>query len=391
MTTRVLLLVGTRKGAFIYRSDERRRCWQPSEPMLEGWQVFHMAADTRRDPPRLYAAASNPWWGRALARSDDGGATWELRSPGLSFPAEMGISVETIWSVRPGHPREPGVVYAGTAPTGLFRSEDWGETWAPLESILRHPLRSYWAWIPEGRAPLHSIDVDPRDPARLYIAISGGGAYMSEDRGATWRMISHHAVAVTPEAGAHHLDHPIHTSPEARAYISQTAANVPAYLDPATVFDMHRMRLDPKRPDRLWAQAHTGVFRSDDRGLTWEDVTPGLPSFHGFPIAVTKRGPDAAFVVPLKADEFRVARGQLAVYRTRDGGASWEPLTNGLPGPYDYQSIYREGLDTDGLEPEGVYAGTSNGQLFASASGGDCWQRLPGTLPPILSVTAAVV
>jgi hypothetical protein len=150
---------------------------------------------------------------------------------------------------------------------------------------------------------------------------------------------------------------------------------VPADLDPATVFDMHRMLLDLKQPDRLWTQAHTGVFRSDDRGLTWKDVTPGLPSYHGFPIAVTRRSPDGAFVVPLKADEFRVSRGQ---------------LTNGLPGPYDYQSVHREGLDTDGLDPEGVYVGTSNGQGYASADGGDRWQRLPGTLPPILSVSAAV-
>ncbi len=125
------------------------------------------------------------------------------------------------------------------------------------------------------------------------------------------------------------------------------------------------MRLDAKNPDRIWTQTHVGVFRSDDRGVTWADVTHGLPSFHGFPIAVTRRAPDAAFVVPLAFaglyDNFRVCDGQFAVYRTRDAGASWEPLTRGLPGPHDYQSVYREGLDTDGLDPEGVYVGTSNG------------------------------
>lgn len=168
---------------------------------------------------------------------------------------------------------------------------------------------------------------------------------------------------------------------------------LPPGVDPAAADEMHKMRIDPKNPDRLWGQSHIGVFRSDDGGGDWEDVTAGLPSFHGFPIAVTRRAPDAVFVVPLEfeRENFRVCGGQFAVYRTRDAGKSWERLTDGLPGPGDYQSVYRQGLDTDGLDPEGVYVGTSNGQLFASADGGDHWQRLPGTLPPILSVTVAVL
>jgi photosystem II stability/assembly factor-like uncharacterized protein len=167
---------------------------------------------------------------------------------------------------------------------------------------------------------------------------------------------------------------------------------LPADFDPAAINETHRMRIDRKNPDRLWAQGHVGVFRSDDAGATWADVTEGLPSFHGFPIAVTKRGLDATFVVPLEyeANNFRVCAGQLTVYRTRDSGKSWQRLSDGLPGPSDYQSVYREGLDTDGLDPEGVYVGTSNGQVFASPDGGDHWQRLPGTLPPILSVTCAI-
>jgi photosystem II stability/assembly factor-like uncharacterized protein len=169
------------------------------------------------------------------------------------------------------------------------------------------------------------------------------------------------------------------------------ATALPPDKDPAGLDELHRMRLDPKDPDRMWGQAHWGAFRSDDSGATWEDVTEGLPSFHGFPIAVTHRQPDAAYVVPLDygQDNFRVCPGQFAVYRTQDGGKSWQALTDGLPGPDDYQSVYREGLDTDGLEPEGVYVGTSNGQVFGSADGGDHWQRLPGTLPPIFSITCA--
>jgi hypothetical protein len=167
---------------------------------------------------------------------------------------------------------------------------------------------------------------------------------------------------------------------------------LPPNVDPAAANEMHKMRLDPTAPDRIWAQTHIGVFRSDDAAQTWHDVTVGLPSFHGFPIAVSRNGGGAAYVVPLQfeADNFRVCPGQFTVYRTRDGGASWQALTEGLPGPHDYQSVYREGLDTDGLPSEGVYVGTSNGEVYASNDAGDHWRRLPGTLPPILGVTAAL-
>ena len=400
MTT-VKLLVGTRKGAFIYTSDERRERWELSEPMMPGWSIYHIAADTRCDPPRLYAAANHAVWGPSVAKSSDGGRTWEQRSQGLGFPQDMGVAIDTLWHVRSGHGSQPGVVYAGTAPAGLFRSEDWGASWTSNDAIDRHAFRDYWQPIPgapysimsmwagagrdeadamvqaaggkPGAGALHSIEIDPRDPKRVYVAISAGGSYRTEDGGETWQLFS-----VKP------------TSPEAKMFVSQAAARAPADVDPAAEFDMHCLRLDPKQPDRLWAQAHTGVFRSDDGGRSWQDVTPGLPSLHGFPIAVTRREPDAAFVVPLQADEFRVCPGQFTVCRTRDAGKTWDGLTDGLPGPGDYQSVYREGLDTDGLDPEGVYVGTSNGMVYASADGGDHWRELPGRLPPVLAVTCAV-
>jgi photosystem II stability/assembly factor-like uncharacterized protein len=162
-------------------------------------------------------------------------------------------------------------------------------------------------------------------------------------------------------------------------------------VDPASLDEFHKFRVDTKHPDRLWGQAHFGVFRSEHRGKDWEDVTEGLPSFHGFPLAVTKTNPDAAFVVPIEFGEnnFRVVPGQFAVWRSMDSGKSWQQLCEGLPGPHDYQSAYREGMDTDGLTPEGVYLGTTNGAMYASNDLGEHWQRLPGTLPPINSVTAA--
>jgi len=401
--SQVRVLVGTKKGGFIYTSDERRQKWEISDPILPGWSFYHMAADPRSDPPRFYAAANHWAWGRSVAKSADLGKTWDFRSEGLAFPPDMkspatpppGVPGEwqntppgvigNIWSVAPGHESAPGVVFAGTQPAGLFRSEDWGHSWRPVEAINRHPYRKYWSGTGGGDSCIHSIQADPRDPRRIYLCVGAGGSYVSKDNGESWDLFSHNAVP---------------TDPQALKLIQQfIVEGMPAGIDrgpwdkdPAGLNEFHRMRQDPKNPNRLWGQAHFGVFRSDDGGATWEDVTKGLPSFHGFPIAVTRRQPDAVFVVPLDygQDNFRVSLKQLTVYRTQDSGKSWQALTNGLPGPNDYQSVYREGLDTDGLNPEGVYVGTSNGQVYASADGGDHWQRLPGTLPPVLSVTAFV-
>ncbi|MCH7953432.1 MAG: hypothetical protein IIC25_06040, partial [Chloroflexi bacterium] len=232
---------------------------------------------------------------------------------------------------------------------------------------------------------IHAIQVDPRDAKRIYLCVGAGGSYESKDGGESWELFSHNAIATNPEAKKLLAE-------LARSSGGKAPSALPPDKDPAGLDELHRMRIDPKRPDRMWGQAHWGVFRSDDSGANWEDVTAGLPSFHGFPIAVTRREPDAVFVVPLDVGQnnFRVALGQFAVYRTRDAGSTWDRLTDGLPGPHDYQSVYREGLDTDGLDPEGVYVGTSNGMVYASIDGGDHWQELPGRLPPILSVTCAV-
>jgi len=387
---KVKLLVGTRKAGFIYTSDEKRQQWEQSEPILPGWSVSHMAADLRGDTPRFYAAANHWAWGPSVARSTDG-AEWDVRTPGLGFPKDMGVTMEAVWELRPGHPSEPGVVYAGTQPAGLFRSEDWGESWAPVDSVNRHQYRQYWGGTGGNSSSLHSVEIDPRDPKHMYISISSGGSHVSHDGGKTWELCSHRVVP-KPETRR-----PFDEQTAKYADLISSLPNMPPPLppgvDPAAADEMHKMRIDPKNPDRLWGQSHIGVFRSDDGGGDWEDVTAGLPSFHGFPIAVTRRAPDAAFVVPLEfeRENFRVCGGQFAVYRTRDAGKTWEGLTDGLPGSGDYQSVYRQGLDTDGLDSEGVYAGTSNGQLFASADSGDHWQRLPGTLPPILSVTAVVL
>ena len=381
MQTRVM--VGTRKGAWIYTSDERREGWRISEPILPGWTIHYMTVDLRHDPPRLYAAANHWAWGPSVARSDDGGKTWEHRNPGLGFPKDMGLTVTNVWHVESAHKSQSGVVYAGTQPAALFRSEDWGESWAPVEALIRHKYRQFWGPTGSvGESSLHSIQVDPRKPDRVYAAISSGGTYFTENGGATWDLCSHGIVVTTPAA---------------KAFLADIAERfpqpkLPPDVDPAALDEFHKLRVDLKNPDRLWGQSHVGVFRSDDRGQHWEDMTHGLPSFHGFPIAVTRRKPDYAFVVPLEyqANNFRVCPGQLAVYRTGDSGKTWERLTKGLPGPNDYHSAYREAIDTDGSDPEGVYLGTTNGHVYYGREDGEGWLRLPGRLPPILSVTAAV-
>lgn len=379
----VKVLVGTRKGAWVYTSDAKRERWEMSEPLFPGWTVYHMDIDLRRDNPRIYAAANHWAWGRSVARSDDMGKTWEQRSPTLAFPKDMEISVGNVWLVKPGHESQPGVVYAGTQPGGMFKSEDWGESWSSVDSLNRHKYRQFWNPTGGGDSCVHSIEIDPRDANRVYAAVSSGGTYFTENGGETWDLCSHGIVVTTPAA---------------KEFLASIAdmfpqPKLPEDVDPAALDEFHKFKIDPKSPDRLWGQSHVGVFKSEHRGKDWLDVTAGLPSFHGFPIAVTKRNPDAVFVVPIEygADNFRVVRGQFAVWRTSDQGTTWEKLTKGLPGPDNFQSAYRESMDTDGLESEGVYVGTTNGHVYASADTGETWTQLPGTLPPILGVTAVVL
>lgn len=384
MARSVHVLVGTRKAAFMYRGDASRQRWEVSAPIYTGWSIFHMAADARGDHPRLYAAANHWAWGPSVARSDDLGATWDYRSTGLAFPQDMGQTIQNVWTLSPGHASEPGVVYAGTQPAGLFRSEDWGLTWAPVDGLNRHETQPSWSMSGGGGSTVNSIEIDPRDAKHMFVSISTGGAFVTKDGGQTWAMFAQNLIARDPRTTEW-------MGEMVKAFPDQPP---PEGVDPLAVQEMHKMRIAPAHPDRLWTQTHTGVFRSDDAGASWQDVTAGLPSFHGFPIGVG-RSPDTAFVVPIAYagfyDNFRVCDGQFAVWRTQDAGKSWEGMTKGLPGPHDYQSVLREGLHTDGLAPDGVYVGTSNGAVYASADGGEGWQRLPGTLPPILSVTAAVV
>ncbi|MEX0749426.1 MAG: exo-alpha-sialidase, partial [Dehalococcoidia bacterium] len=194
------LLVGTKKGAFIYESDTRREKWRVSEPILTGWTVYHMAADTRRETPRLYAAANHWAWGPSVAKSDDHGTEWDWKSPGLAFPKDMGVTVQNVWEVAPGGPGVPGVVYAGVQPAGLFRSEDWGANWAPVDALNRHPGRDKWSGTGGGDSCVNSIEIHPRDARHMYAVVSAGGAFVTKDGGATWEECTHNVVPTTQMA-----------------------------------------------------------------------------------------------------------------------------------------------------------------------------------------------
>lgn len=354
----VTLFVGTKRGLFILRSSADRSAWTVSQPMLVGREVYHAWLDPR-DGRTAWAATDHKVWGAHVHRSDDGGRSWKVLESAPHYADSRGL--KAIWALSPGPHTAPDTLYAGIEPAGLFITHDRGETWHGVEALNEHPTNTTWQPAGGGLA-LHSIVTDPRDPLRMYCALSAGGVYRTDDGGATW-----HAVNRGTRA-----DFLPQTYPEAGQCV-------------------HKLVLHPARPDRLYQQSHCGVYRSDDRGENWTEITEGLPSDFGYALAVNPADPDVAYVVPEESSHMRTTvDGRLCVYRTRDAGASWEPLSGGLPQEHAYVSILREGLAADPLDPCGLYVGTSSGHLFASRDGGDHWELIAGYLPRILSVTAAV-
>ncbi|HEX7051287.1 MAG TPA: hypothetical protein VF188_13860 [Longimicrobiales bacterium] len=359
MPRSVRLLVGTRRGLFILRSDADRARWSIAAPVLVGREVYHAVLDPR-EPHIALAASTHGVWGAHLHRSEDGGELWDIMEDAPHYPDERGV--RAIWTVAPGHAAEPDVVYGGIEPAGLFVSRDRGMSWTGVAALNDHPSRA--AWQPAGGGlALHSIIVDPRTPDRLYCALSAGGVYRSDDRGARWKPVNR-------GVRADFLPQPY---PDAGQCV-------------------HKLVLHPARPDRLYQQNHCGVYRSDDRGDHWTEISDGLPSPFGYALAVDPADPDTLFVVPEEAGNMRTTvGGRLRVYRSTDAGASWQPLTCGLPQSHAYVSVLREALATDTLDPCGVYVGTSGGHLFASRDRGESWELIAGFLPRILSITAAVL
>lgn len=359
MADDVVLFVGTKRGLFIARSEGGRASWRLSPPLLAGREVYDAFLDPRNGRT-AWAATDHAVWGAHVHRSDDAGATWDVLD--VAPHHSDGRDLKAVWALSPGSASEPATLFAGIEPAGLFVTNDRGATWTPVAALNDHDTSRTWQPAGGGLA-LHSIVVDPVDALRIYCAVSAGGVYRSDDAGASWMPINAGVRAdFLPERFA------------------------------ATGQCVHKLLLHPQRPERLYQQNHCGVYRSDDRGESWTEITHGLPSDFGYALAVDPADPDTAFVIPEESSHMRTTvGGMLRVFRTTDAGATWQPLTDGLPQCDAYVSILREAMATDPSDPCGVYFGTSSGHLFASRDRGETWRLIAAYLPRILSVTAAPV
>ena len=359
----VLLLVGTTKGAFLVWSDGSRKRWHLDGPHFRGESVYALALDDRGRRRRVLAATRSFHWGSVIRMSDDFGRTWTAPDrQNVRFPADSGLALVQIWQVCPGPPTEPDVLYCGVEPAALFRSRDAGETWSVVDGLLSHEHRPQWQ-PGGGGLCLHTIVFDPADSRRMLVAISTGGVYRSDDGGQSWRPRN---VGVRAEF-----------LPNKHPEFGQC---------------VHKVVHHHSRPERLFLQNHWGLYRSDDWGDSWQDVANGVPSDFGFAIEMHPHDPNTVYVIPLESDQFRcVPEAKLRVYRTGDAGASWQPLGRGLPQRDAFETVLRDALSADTLEPAGIYFGTRNGKLFGSADAGESWREIAGGLPSIVCVKAKVM
>ena len=386
--SRVRVLVGTRKGAFILTSDGKREQWDVSGPHFAGWEMYHLKGSPA-DPNRIYASQSSGWFGQMIQRSDDGGKTWhqpgtpagETPAPGppksasnkfvYDASAETGKPLTThqwydgtqhpwefkrVWHLEPSL-TDPDTVYAGVEDAALFRSNDGGQNWKELSALRGHGTGPKWQPGAGGMC-LHTIILDPSDPQRIFIAISAAGAFRTDDGGQTWKPINR---------GLH------------SQYIPDPLAEVGHCV--------HHIAMNPSRPGVLFMQKHWDVMRSNDAGDSWQEVSGNLPTDFGFVIDVHAHEPETVYVVPITSDSLHfVPDGKLRVFRSRTGGNEWEPLTKGLPQKDCYVNVLRDAMAVDSLDKCGIYFGTSGGQVYASADAGDSWEPIVRDLPAVLSV-----
>ena len=358
MATRVLTLLGTKKGAFILESDAGRRDWRLRGPFCEIWPMNHVVADPATGA--IYGGGGAEWFGPAVWKSTDLGKTWTHSSKGLAY-AEGKDPITAVWSLGAGH----GRLYAGVAPAGLFVSEDGGESWREIEGLQRHRTRPDWQ--PGGAGLiLHSIVLDPDDPKKIWIGVSSAGVFATEDGGETWE----------PRNSGTRCDF----LPDDQKY-------------PEFGQCVHCLVMAPGGAGRLYQQNHCGMYRSDDGGKNWASIEAGLPSSFGFPAAVHPRDPETLYLVPLNGDikgRF-MPDAKAAAWRTRDGGASWSDRRAGLPQENAFINVLRQAMAVDRIEPAGVYFGTGSGELYASADEGDTWTCIARHLPSISSVETFVI
>jgi photosystem II stability/assembly factor-like uncharacterized protein len=384
--SKVRVLVGTKKGAFILSSDGKRQNWEVSGPHFAGWEIYHMKGSPA-DPNRIYVSQTSGWFGQIIQRSDDGGKTWTTPGGGIEtgpdgFPkgqsnkfvydtSNKGKPLTThqwydgtqhpwefkrVWHLEPSL-KDPDTVYAGVEDAALFQSKDGGHSWQELPGLRGHGTGPKWQPGAGGMC-LHTILLDPKNPKRIYIAISAAGAFRTDDGGETWKPINR---------GLH------------SQYIPDPRAEVGHCV--------HHIAMNASRPNTLFMQKHWDVMRSDDGGDNWTEVSGNLPTDFGFVIDVHAHEPETIYVVPIKSDgEHYVHEGKLRVYRSRKGGNEWEPLTKGLPQKDCYVNVLRDAMAVDSLDKCGIYFGTTGGQVYASRDAGDNWTAIVRDLPAVLSV-----
>ncbi|HZS13607.1 MAG TPA: exo-alpha-sialidase [Candidatus Dormibacteraeota bacterium] len=360
-----VVLVGTRKGLLIARSDGQRRRWDVDPMQFGNKEVSAVAVDARRSTPRILAGLSFGHFGTTVAYSDDLGRTWsEPEQAPIAFPESTGATLARVWQLHVPPESQPDVVYAGVEPHALFRSDDGGLSFSLVQGYWDIPDRTQW--MPGGGgACLHTVLTRAEDPRWLMAVMSTGGAYRSEDGGATW---------VRANRGIQQA-----YAPEDQRF-------------PEFNQCVHKVAFHPSRPDRLFAQNHFGVYRSENAGDSWTAIENGLPSNFGFPIVVHPDNPDMLFNFPLEADMNRIPpSGRCAVYRSMDAGESWHASAAGLPGDTYYSSVLRDAMSVDNGSPAGVYFGTRLGEVYASIDCGESWSAVASHLPDVLSVRAAVV
>ena len=360
-----ILLIGTRKGLMIARSTDDRQTWAVDDFQFLNQEVYSVALDTRQDPPRIFAGVGTGHWGPLLTYSDDLGTSWtEPQEPPIGFPQGSDASVARVWQIQPATDQQPDVVYAGVEPHALFRSDDRGESFALVEGLWEHPDRPKWT-PGGGGACLHTVLPHPTDPDDLLVVMSAAGVYRTRDGGATWNPANRGIQAAF--------------LPEDQRF-------------PEFGQCVHKVAFHPDKPQRLFAQNHFGVYRSEDRGGSWTPIESGLPSNFGFALVAHPHRPDTLYSFPLKADAERFPpEAKLRVYRTEDAGANWEPISKGLPADPYYAAVLRDAMVADRGDPAGVYFGTRLGEVYASRDDGDSWSLIASHLPDILSVRVAEV
>jgi photosystem II stability/assembly factor-like uncharacterized protein len=359
-----LLLVGTMKGAFLFRGDAKRARWEEAGPYFPGRSVYALAFDGRNGRQKLWAAVNSPFWGSFLSSSNDFGKTWsQPESYNIKFPEGSDVSLKQVWQIVPD-PHEADTLYCGVEPAALFKSTDGGETWALNRGLFDHPHRPQWQ-PGGGGLCLHTILPDPLRAKRMFVAISTGGVYRTDDGGENWE-------------------------PRNKGICAR-------FLPPDQQYPewgqcVHKVVSHPSKPDRMFLQHHWGVYRSDDAGDSWQDIGKGLPSDFGFAMEMDPHDANTVYVIPIESDEFRCTpEAKLRVYRTKDGGESWEPLTEGLPQEDAWETILRDNMSSDSANPTGLYFGTRSGKVFGSNNGGDSWTAIREGLPPITCVKTATV